>query len=486
MLKIAELCVNLHPKLDKTMSMKLIRTLCTLLAAVLIMASCAGSSNETTLYSDAVITAFSLGNLNKYTTTIDDDGDITVTKTTYKGSSYKFIIDQINREIYNNDSLPVGTDAEHILCSISTVNNGVALFKDLTEEDSYYYYYSTDSIDFSTPRTVRVMSSDGQGYTDYTIKVNIHKENGDQFVWNELKSSKEVEQMEGLKALYHNNTIYLFGNLDGKTQIIRIKDDNNWEIIGKATNFSSNAWKNVTTMLGFFFLYDKDVLYVSSDGDTWEPTSYQAEQPIKQLIGASSFELYALSTENKIMVSKDGGESWKVDSNDKPSMIPSEEITIVNYPVYMAERCEQVIMIGNRPAGTNDKYAAVWRKIIDFDDFKDGGSWSYMDLGSMEDYLLPRLTDYNLLCYEDGLLAFGKFPVTDLESKPYLKIYQSRDNGITWKIKEKVYAFPEDMGNKETVTISSVVDKDNNIWLFCTGTGEVWKGRLNSAGWTYQ
>ena len=274
--------------------------------------------------------------------------------------------------------------------------------------------------------------------------------------------------------------------VNDKTQIIRIKDDNNWERIGKTMNFSSNAWKNVTTMLGYFFLYDQNVLYVSTDGDQWTPASYQAEQPIKQLIGASTFELYALSMENKIMVSKDAGESWLIDNNDKPSMLPSEDITIVNYPVYMAERCEQVIMIGNRPAGTNDRYAAVWRKIVDFDDFKEGGSWSYMDLGSMEDFLLPRLTDYNLLCYEDGLLAFGKFPVFSIESKPYLKIYQSRDNGITWKIKDKIYAFPEEMGNKETVTISSVVDNDNNIWLFCTGTGEVWKGRLNSAGWTYK
>ena len=486
MLKFAELCVNLHPKLDKTMSMKQIRTLCTLLTTILIMASCAGSSNETTLYSDAVITAFSLGNLNKYTTTEGDDGTSSLTKTTYKGSSYKFVIDQINREIYNNDSLPVGTDAEHILCSISTVNNGVPLFKNLNEEDTYYYYTSSDSIDFSSPRTVRVMSSDGQGYTDYTIKVNIHKEDGDQFVWDEMDGSTEVKLMKGLKALYHNDNIYLFGDLDGKTQVIRIKDDNNWERIAGSMEFSSNAWKNVVTMFGFFFLYDQNVLYVSMDGDIWTPTSYQAEQPIKQLIGASTFELYALSTENKIMVSKDGGESWKIDSNDKPSMLPSEDIAIVSYPVYMAERCEQVIMIGNRPAGTNDRYAAVWRKIVDFDDFKEGGSWSYMDLGSMEDFLLPRLTDYNLLCYEDGLLAFGKFPVFSIESKPYLKIYQSRDNGITWKIKDKIYAFPEDMGNKETVTISSVVDNDNNIWLFCTGTGEVWKGRLNSAGWTYK
>jgi hypothetical protein len=67
-----------------------------------------------------------------------------------------------------------------------------------------------------------------------------------------------------------------------------------------------------------------------------------------------------------------------------------------------------------------------------------------------------------------------------------VNIFQSRDNGITWKVKEKVYAFPEHIGNTEAVTISSVVDKDNNIWLFCIGTGDVWKGRLNSAGWTYK
>lgn len=484
MLKFAELCVNLHPKLDKTMSMKQIRTLCTLLAAILILASCAGSSNEATLYSDAVITAFSLGTVNKYTTTIDDDGGSKLTKTTYKGSSYKFTIDQINREIYNNDSLPAGTDEEHIVCSISTANNGVVLFKDLTEEDTYYYYSSTDSVDFRTPRSVRILSSDGQGYTDYTIKVNVHKEDGDQFIWNELEGSAEVKLMKGLKALYHNNTIYLFGDLDGKTQVFRIKDDNDWEKIARSMEFSSNAWKNVVTMFGFFFLYDHDILYVSYDGETWTPTNYQTEQPIKQLIGASTFELYALSTENNIMVSKDGGETWKVDNNDKPSMLPSEDIVMVNYPVYMAERCEQVIMVGNRPTGANDKHAAVWRKIVDFDDFKDGGSWSYMDRGDMEECRLPRLTDYNLLCYEDGMLAFGK--VSASESKPYVKIFQSRDNGITWKEKDKIYAFPAEMGNTEVVTISSVVDKDNNIWLFCTGTGEVWKGRLNSAGWTYK
>jgi len=27
------------------------------------------------------------------------------------------------------------------------------------------------------------------------------------------------------------------------------------------------------------------------------------------------------------------------------------------------------------------------------------------------------------------------------------------------------------------------VDDDDNLWLFCGGTGQVWRGRLNKLGW---
>ena len=483
MLKFAELCVNLHPKLDKTMSMKQIRTFCTLLATIIIMASCAGSDNETILYSDAVITSFSLGNLNKYTVTENSDGTTTTTKTTFSASSYKFIIDQVKREIYNNDSLPIGTDVAHVLCSISTVNNGVALFEDLEEPDTYYYYISSDSIDFTSPRTVRVMSSDANGYTDYTIKVNVHKEDGDKFVWHQQESSDVVKAMNGLKSLYHNDNIYLFGDLDGKTQVIRIKNGTQWERIAQSMDFSSDAWKNVATTMYAFFLYDGGVIFKSTDADTWTQVNYQSEQPIKQLIGADSYELYALSAENQIMVSADGGANWKVEKDDKPTMLPSEEIVMVNYPVYLADNCEQIIMVGNRAEGTGDNYAAVWRKIVDFDNVALGSIWTYMDRGSQDDYVLPRRTNYNLLCYEDGLLAFGK--ANNEGGKPYVEIFQSRDNGITWKEKKTSYAFPENLNNTAKTTISSVVDDEGNIWLFCVGTGEVWKGRLNRVAWIY-
>ena len=166
MLKIAELCVNLHPKLNKSMSMKQTRTICALFATILIMTSCAGSSNEVTLYSDASITAFTLGKLNRYTETLDSDGVPQTKKTTFSAGNYKFVIDQVNRKIYNNDSLPVGTDVAHVLCTISTANNGVALFEDLKEiHDVHLAELMDNGVDLSaemieciTPEDVKLLS----------------------------------------------------------------------------------------------------------------------------------------------------------------------------------------------------------------------------------------------------------------------------------------------------------------------------------------
>ena len=114
-------------------------------------------------------------------------------------------------------------------------------------------------------------------------------------------------------------------------------------------NFTSNAWKNVSRYSAtVFYLFDGGILYKSDDGNEWTLVNFSAEQPVKQLIGASTYELYALSESNQIMASRDGGESWKVEKNDMPEKLPTEDITMVNYPVYMADNCEQVIMVGNR------------------------------------------------------------------------------------------------------------------------------------------
>ena len=154
--------------------MKQIRSIYLLLTAIIVLVSCSKTDDTSvTLYSDAAITGFTLGTLSR---TVDG------TTTSYYGSSYAFTIDQITRSVYNNDSLPVGTDATAILCTISTLNNGIPMLIDLDGE-TMIYHSSYDAVDFTTPREYRIYASDGSGYTTYNIKVNIHKEDGNTFVW---------------------------------------------------------------------------------------------------------------------------------------------------------------------------------------------------------------------------------------------------------------------------------------------------------------
>ena len=87
-----------------------------LFSALVLTASCLNDDNDDniTYYGDTAITSFSLGTMNRYLTTkaltqVDENGNPldSVYKETYTGSSYVFTIDQLQREIYNPDSLPL-------------------------------------------------------------------------------------------------------------------------------------------------------------------------------------------------------------------------------------------------------------------------------------------------------------------------------------------------------------------------------------------
>ena len=254
MLKIEDLCVNLHPNWKKVRKMKQIKILFALAMTILLMGSCLKADDESnvTLYNDAAITSFTLGTLNKYV------GD---SKTTYSGSTDYFCVDQSNtgihtfkdttiigRCVYNNDSLPLGTDLQHVVGTLKTLNNGVAIIERLDEPDYYDYFDLLDSIDFTKPRKVRVYSSDGSVYNQYYISVEAHQENGNEFVWKLM--------------------------------------DDEWTAIP-----------------------DEMVL---PDG-------------IKKILGGSTTEKYAMSTDNKLMVSYDNGTSWQEDLvNEDADLMPTD------------------------------------------------------------------------------------------------------------------------------------------------------------------
>ena len=397
--------------------MKFIKISFLLVMTVVLMTSClkSDSNSDVTLYNDAVITGFTLGTMNKYI-----DG----TKTTYTGSSYIFNIDQSNtgvhdfkdttiigRCVYNNDSLPLGTDLSHVVSTITTLNNGVAIIERLDVPDYYDYFTSTDSIDFTKPRKVRIYSSDGSSYNQYYISINAHQEDGNQFVW---------KQMEG---------------------------------------------------------YEPGV-----DDQLPLPAG------IKQLLGSSTTEQYALSDDNQLMVSHDNGASWQAEViTDDADLLPTRDLAVISYPMTNADSIDYVLMVGNREVSdqNNESIAMVWRKVVDYSANAPKSSWTYMERNAVSDSLaLPRLQNLRMVKYDDGILAIGGAGIGGCTKAPYTQIYQSRDNGLTWKYNAH-YQFPEGFDTSSTY-VQMLTDDDNFLWLYCSGTSQVWRGRLNKLGWKIQ
>lgn len=165
--------------------------LCALTVGALMLVSCLGSDNDTTVYGDAAITGFTLGSLNRYVhTTSTKTGNDTIVKSTVTGSAYKMNIDHFGQHIYNQTRLPVGTDLRHVVCTITAKNGGMIAIQSMTS-DSLQWYSSTDSIDFSQPRTLRVYSTDGTAWHDYVVELNISTTKDSDLDWTLVNTSAD-------------------------------------------------------------------------------------------------------------------------------------------------------------------------------------------------------------------------------------------------------------------------------------------------------
>lgn len=462
---------------------KFFSPLCVLIATAFLFSACLSSDEETT-YSDTAITSFTLGTLNRYVHTTSSTGTDSVYKATLTGSYYNFYIDQNGRQIYNPDSLPIWTDNSRVVCTIGTKNAGIVVYKSFTS-DSCAYYSSTDSIDISKPREFRVYSSDGKAYRKYTIHVNVHQELPDSFIWNKIAVNDIFANLSGMKAIELNGNILLFGSNGSETNIYStaISDGKQWTAVNSGTAFDADAYKNVITQKGTVFVKSNGNILKSANGTEWNVITSNSE--IKQLLGASTTELYATNSSNYILCSRDGGATWTKDSMDESSsLVPTKDISYCCTASNTNDSTDRITIIGNRSETEypSDSTSFIWNKIVEYSSNASAGVWEYF--GKADDnYVVyaPRLNNLNVVEYDSGLLAFGGDGIGASTAKAFSHFYQSRDNGLTWKNNTKYY-FPSDFISSKTA-FTSVTDSNNNLWIICGNSGQVWRGRLNRLGW---
>ncbi len=459
-----------------------------LFSTMLIFASCLSNENEeTVLYNDAAITSFQIttAKIIHHTTSKMTGGDSTYVVTNTSMSSYVFDIDQNLGRISNTDSLPVGTDASTLLCSYSSRNNGVAAIKSVNS-DSIKILLTTDSTDFTLPRTLFVYSSNGENMRTYTVEVNVHKESADSFHWNRLPDNAEVAALNGIKAFFMGGKVVLAGSDGQSTKIYYTTDGNAWT--KGETTLGGEAYANVALKDDTLFVVDGNSLKYTTDGNTF--TDVAGADGLR-LVGATSDELYAYDGNNTMKVSADGGRSWEDDTvDDDATLLPTEDIASCSMAFAHSDSTDYVLMAGSRGGydQSTDKKdslymdkAVVWRKIVEQSQVKEQGKWVLLSPESISGYPLPRMESLSVFGYDGKIMAFGGSGKGTCTATAYATFYISNDGGITWKGDSR-YNVPSTF-DKTATTVAATADGDGYIWLVCGGTGQVWRGRLNSMGW---
>ena len=442
-----------------------------LITATLSLSSCLSSDETTVEYThDTAITAFSLGSLDRYTKT--KAGKDTLLKANVKGSDYKFYIDQAQRLIYNVDSLPCGVRDTAILATISSKNNSPILLMDINKTDSVAAYYSSsDSINFSKPRFIRVYSSDYSAYAQYTVTVYVHKELPYEFKWHELaQNNSQLAAFSDLKAVACGDDIYVFGKTAEGPQVLKsaINDGSAWSSIMMNVNLSSDAYQSAVALEGKLYISDGGKVYASADAATWALVSSE-NADVKQLIGASSKNLYAYNTAAGISVSKDKGVSWKAEKLDTDkAYLPTQNISMNVAGVLSAKDVENVMLLGTRDKALNDTVATTWLRTVDYDANEDG-QWNYLEIEKNKSGKMPWLDQVITCAADTGFVALGSNG----------KWYKSQDAGLTWK-QDAMVVLPAKFATEGRFAFCR--DKQHYYWII--RNGYVWRGRFNIDGWS--
>lgn len=398
-----------------------------IMAAVLSLTSCLGDNNDTdtTYYTDTAISSFTLGTLNLINHTKAHDGvtDSTYT-TTFSGSDYAFDIDQFAQTINNTDSLPKGTDLEHVLATIYTTNSGTALLvlKSQDDKDSLAYYSSSDSIDFSNPVRVRVYNMTGSAYREYTIKVNAHKESENEFSWK----AAPIDGYAGLdnrQFVSSEDKLFLTGLYDGTTSVF-------------ANEVTS--WKKT----------DKSI---AKDAN---------------VIGTTKKYRYGI-IDGKLMRANINGGEWTEEAlDDDASLLPNESASFIAAPMVSDPSYNNLLIIGNSNGKT-----VMWSKVEDDGDKTQ--TWTYYNEDEyLQKKMLPYLKNMKAVLYGDSIIATGG---------DFSQVYTSPDWGLTWT-KSTLLKLPTDFGS-QAAKFDMAVDKDNYLYISRDGSSTVWYGRLSQLGW---
>ena len=454
------------------MKLKVLNIIISLFIAACTITSCLDSDyTEYEYSSDASITAFSIKDsiITYYETVVD--GKDTTLSTTVVGANYPFAINQSEGLIYNPDSLPVGTDVSKVVVSINA-DNYIYI---VAENDSVWE--EKDSLNFEEPIQFKVLAESGVFGRTYTAKINVHQQDPEALGWQKLESNFDSDIQEQ-KAVYLNNTIYVFGK-QGEQAFITKTQATDGKIWSTPVHIDTPAEADINSVMAWgnqLYLLAGNELYTSPDGLSWDKVgTTKLHQLIANVYSDKTQKIMAIDENNHYTESQDGI-IWK--SYEKmPDGFPTSSLSFASYPLDTNKDINRTVVLGNHGVAS-DSTTVAWTQ-LDVETY-----WTDLAAPSHAE-ACPKLENMTMIHYNNELYMFGGSGQRSGIIKPFSTLYNSKDHGITWQTASSKLEFPEEFQTKYEESeghYSAVVDDNHFIWIMWSKTGEVWRGRINKLG----
>lgn len=452
------------------MRIKFLSVIVSFLVVSLAVSSCLNNDNDNYEFSsDATIHAFGIDTIH--------------------GKHYQFTIDQLNRLIYNRDSLPVGSDTiiDRILIDTMSVNGWVT-----SGMPNDTLFQMTDSVNLlpamnnDAGMTFKVHANDGVTTSVYTLKVNVHLQDPDSLMWTDMQEQGEaftsVANPAEQKAVILNGELLVYTSSTTGYRTSTTPGNYGWSempLNGLPADVRLSSIIEYKEQL--YAVTESRQVYRSADGARWEAVESLGGNVIALINGFSDRIGGIIEAEGKryFTVSTDARQWQTTDADaleEVPADFPTEQLSTAR--TFTGNGVEKVILVG-MPRFNTEK-TIPWFSL-------DGKGWASLE-NTAYDVACPGMDTPFLMYYGGQFCCFGG----ELDA-----IYQSV-TGIAWTRTEKKFLLPESFKGKGPYTIIveptkdksvAAADKRDFIWIVFGGNGtpnEVWRGRLNRLGFEIQ
>ena len=305
------------------MRIKFLSVIVSFLIVSFALSSCLDSDDNYEFSSDATIHAFGIDTIH--------------------GKHYKFTIDQLNRLIYNRDSLPVGSDTiiDRILIDTMTVTGWIT-----SGSPTDTVFVISDSVDLRPAMNndagmlFKAHAADGVTVREYKLKVNVHLQDPDSLVWTDMQKRGNIFSntinLGQQKAVVLGDELFVYTSNSTAYKTSTAPDKYNWSKVN-VSNLPSDV--KLTSAVEYnnalYMVTESKRVFSSTNGGAWTEVTTLGDNVIVLINGFSDrlSGIVEINGKQYFNICKDG-KNWEAENTadnlileEVPAEFPTENIS---------------------------------------------------------------------------------------------------------------------------------------------------------------